>query len=173
MRTTSLASRIAIYALLIALQIILTRFLSIQTPIVRIGFTFVPIAISGILFGPIVAGMLAAISDVMGFFLNPVGTFHPGFILSAFLSGGIYGLFLYRKNVTWLRIGLAALVIGLVVHIGLNSVWLSQIFVKGVWGLILARIPKEVVVFVVQIPIIYIVWNALKGSLKQYTQMPK
>lgn len=171
MRRVSLAGRIAIFALLIALQIIFTRFLSIQTPIVRIGFTFLPIAISGILFGPLIAGMLAGISDVMGFFLNPVGTFHPGFILSAILSGVIYGLFLHRKEVTWLRIGLAALVIGLVVHVGLNSFWLSQILGKGAWGLMLARIPKEVIVFVVQIPIIYVVWKAIRPALKSYLSM--
>ncbi|NMB03855.1 MAG: folate family ECF transporter S component [Tissierellia bacterium] len=168
MRRVSPVGRLTAFALLIALQIILTRFLSIQTPIVRIGFTFVPIAISALLFGPWVAGMLAAVADVMGFFLNPVGTFHPGFVLSAFATGVIYGLFLYRKDITWYRIALAAFTIGVVVHILMNSLWISQLFGNAVWGLILARLPKEVIVFVVQIPIIFVVWKALKAPLKHY-----
>lgn len=112
--------------------------------------------------------MLAAVADVMGFFLNPVGTFHPGFVLSAFATGVIYGLFLYRKDITWYRIALAAFTIGVVVHILMNSLWISQLFGNAVWGLILARLPKEVIVFVVQIPIIFVVWKALKAPLKHY-----
>lgn len=168
MRRQSTAKRLTAFALLITLQIILTRFLSIQTPIVRIGFSFVPIALSSLMFGPWIAGMLAAIADVMGFFLNPVGTFHPGFIFSAFLTGIIYGLILYRKDITWFRIGLAALGVTLIVHLGLNSLWLAQIFGKGVWGLVASRIPKEIVLFVVQIPIIYAVWQALKNVIRSY-----
>ncbi|HHT20972.1 MAG TPA: folate family ECF transporter S component [Tissierellia bacterium] len=168
MRKVSRARRLTAFALLIALQIILTRFLSIQTPVVRISFFFVPIAISAILFGPWVAGMLAAVADVMGFFLNPVGTFHPGFILSAFLTGVVYGLFLYRKEVTWLRIALAALMVSLLINLGLNSLWLSQILGQGVWGLIIGRVIKEAVLFVVQIPVILVSWQALKRPLRRY-----
>lgn len=168
MRKVSLAGRLTAFALLIALQIILTRFLSIQTPIVRISFFFVPIAISAIMFGPWVASMLAAVADVMGFFLNPVGTFHPGFVLSAFLTGVVYGLFLHRKEITWLRVAMAALVVSLVINLGLNSFWLSQILGKGVWGLIVSRVIKEVVLFAVQIPIILVVWQALKRPLRRY-----
>lgn len=168
MRKVSLARRLTAYALLIALQIILTRFLSIQTPIVRVSFFFVPIALSAILFGPLVAGMLAGVSDVMGFFLNPVGTFHPGFILSAILTGVVYGLFLNKKEVTWFRIGLAALVISLGINLGLNSFWLSQILGKGVWGLLISRVIKEAIMFLIQIPIIMLVWQALKKPLRRY-----
>lgn len=168
MRKVSTASRLTAFALLIALQIILTRFLSIQTPIVRISFFFVPIAISAIMFGPWIAGMLAAVSDVMGFFLNPVGTFHPGFILSAALTGIIYGLFLYKREINWMWVGLAALVISVGINLGLNSLWLSQILGKGVWGLIISRFIKEVVLFAVQIPIILVVWQALKKPLRRY-----
>ena len=39
-------------ALLIALDVILTRFLSIQTQFLRIGFGFLPVAVAGIAYGP-------------------------------------------------------------------------------------------------------------------------
>ena len=40
-------------AVLLALVIIMTRFLSIQTPFMRIGFSFIPIILSAILLGPV------------------------------------------------------------------------------------------------------------------------
>ena len=53
-------------SLLIALQIILTRFCSIQTPIVRIGFGFVPVVIIASMYGPISAGVANGIADIIG-----------------------------------------------------------------------------------------------------------
>ena len=56
MEQKSNTKRLVVLAFLIALEIILTRFCSIQTPIVRIGFGFLPVAMMGILYGPIWAG---------------------------------------------------------------------------------------------------------------------
>ena len=44
-------------SLLIAIEVILTRFCSINTPIVRIGFGFLPIAIIAMMYGPLSAGI--------------------------------------------------------------------------------------------------------------------
>ena len=43
-----LLSTIVTVALLVALDVILTRFLSIQTQFLRIGFGFLPVAVAGI-----------------------------------------------------------------------------------------------------------------------------
>ena len=43
---------LVIMAFLIALEIVLTRFCSINTPILRIGFGFLPVAMLGIMYGP-------------------------------------------------------------------------------------------------------------------------
>ena len=44
-------------ALLVALQVILARFLSINTTFVVVNFSFLAVALSGILFGPLWAQM--------------------------------------------------------------------------------------------------------------------
>ena len=53
MEKKSATSRLVIMAFLIAMEIILTRFCSINTPILRIGFGFLPVAMMGIMFGPV------------------------------------------------------------------------------------------------------------------------
>jgi ECF transporter S component (folate family) len=84
-------------SLLIAMEVIFTRFLSVQTPILRIGFGFIPVAFAGIMFGPIIAGLTGAVADIIGVLLFPAGSFFPGFTLSAFLGGAAYGVFLHKK----------------------------------------------------------------------------
>ena len=49
-------------ALLTALEIVLSRFLSISMWNTKIGFSFLPIAVAAILFGPLAAGTVGALA---------------------------------------------------------------------------------------------------------------
>ncbi|MBN2898309.1 MAG: folate family ECF transporter S component, partial [Clostridia bacterium] len=64
--------------LLAALSIVFTRVFSFMIPLaglpaLRIGFGTLPITISGILFGPLVGGLVGMVSDLVGFMINPMG----------------------------------------------------------------------------------------------------
>ena len=96
-------------SLLIALEVILTRFCSINTATLRIGFGFLPIAIIAMMYGPLSAGVAYALGDLLGMMIFPNGSYFPGFTLTAFLTGVIYGLVLYRKPKTWPRINISSL----------------------------------------------------------------
>ena len=98
MEQKSNTKRLVVLAFLIALEIILTRFCSIQTPIVRIGFGFLPVAMMGILYGPIWAGIGYAIGDLLGMLIFPSAAYFPGFTLTAFSTGMIFGFFLKGKE---------------------------------------------------------------------------
>jgi ECF transporter S component (folate family) len=153
---------IVFMGLFIALEIILTRFLSIQTPIVRIGFGFLPIALSGIMFGPMVGGVTAVLADLIRMAVFPSGyPYFPGYTLSAFLGGAIYGLFLYKKSVTVLRVGLAVLVIKLFVDLGLNTVWTSMLQGKAILVILPTRLVTNAIMFPIQTLLIFVVWRAL------------
>jgi len=139
----------AIIALLVAMEVILTRFLSIQTPVVRIGFGFLPIVIIAILYGPIYAGVAAAMADFLGAILFPIGAYFPGFTFTALLIGVVYGIFLYNRkpnntdvinsveksgktNKTalvrdLLRISAAAFIVTVMLQLGLDTLWISII----------------------------------------------
>ena len=145
---------------LIAIEIVLSRFLSINAWNLRIGFSFVPIAIAGMLLGPLSAGIVAAVADVLGAILFPTGPFFPGFTLTAFLTGVIWGIFLYRKQ-TPLRILFAVLINQLILSFLLNSLWISVLYGSPFMPLLATRIIQTAIL----IPVQFIVIGALMKTL--------
>ena len=123
-------------SLLIALEVILTRFCSINTATLRIGFGFLPIAIIAMMYGPLSAGVAYALGDLLGMMIFPNGSYFPGFTLTAFLTGVIYGLVLYRKPKTWPRIILAACIVCLGMNLCLDTAWLHILMGQGYLALL-------------------------------------
>lgn len=92
-------------AFLTALSIILTRVLSIRIPIfgiegIRIGFGPLPVIIASFLLGPTEGAICGALSDVIGYFINPMGPYIPVFTVISILRGALPGLlaFLIKKK---------------------------------------------------------------------------
>jgi len=102
---------------LIALSIILTRVASLRIAIggvegIRIGLGGLPIILGGIIFGPLTGGIIGAFSDLLGYFLNPMGVYIPCFTLTSALTGIIPAAILYfikkdEPNVLQLGIAIA------------------------------------------------------------------
>lgn len=159
-------SRLITIGFLIALEIILTRFFSINTPILRIGFGFLPVAITGILFGPLWAAGAYALGDILGMMIFPSGPYFPGFTLTAFLTGLTYGFILHNHTVTWTRVLLASSIVCILLNLGLDTAWLSILMDKGVLALIPTRIIKAVVMLPIQVILIPAVWNRLLSKVK-------
>lgn len=152
-------------AFLIALEIILTRFLSINTPIVRIGFGFLPVAMAGILFGPLWAGLAYTLGDVLGMLLFPAGTYFPGFTLSALLVGFTYGYFLYNKPITWKRVLIPVVIVTMIINLCLDTFWLYILMDKAVIAMLPARLLKCAIMLPVQLLLIQVVWNRLLSKI--------
>ncbi len=103
---------------LIALSIILTRVASLRVAIggvegIRIGLGGLPIILGGIIFGPLAGGIIGAFSDLLGYFINPMGAYMPHFTLTSALTGIIPALVLKlsqknEPNVLELGIAIAA-----------------------------------------------------------------
>ena len=102
--------------MLIALAIVL-RLLAINvTPDIRITFSFLAIAIIAMLYGPVVSGMASISVDFIGYMLDfksARGYYLPLAIVTL-LAGIIYGIFLYRKKINFIMIGLAKLTVTIV-----------------------------------------------------------
>jgi ECF transporter S component (folate family) len=156
-------TRIVVFmGLFVALEIVLTRFLSIQTPIVRIGFGFVPIALSAMMFGPLVGGVTAALADIIRMMLFPNGaSYFPGFTLTAFLGGIIYGLILYKKPKSVIRIALSVIIIRLFANIGLDTVWLVLFFNKAAAAIMIPRVITSIIILPIQTIVIFVIWKYL------------
>jgi len=97
--------KITTMGFLIALSIILTRVASLRLAIggvegIRIGLGRLPIILGGIIFGPLAGGLIGAFSDLLGYFINPIGAYMPHFTLTSALTGIIPAiiLILMRKG---------------------------------------------------------------------------
>ena len=60
-------------ALLIALEVVLSRWLSFNAMQYKIGFAFVPLAIAAVLYGPLGGMAVGGMSDLLGATLFPSG----------------------------------------------------------------------------------------------------
>ncbi len=146
---------------LTALEIVLNRFLSINTWNIKIGFNFVPIVVAAIMFGPIHAGIVAALGDFMGAVLFPIGPYFPGFTLTAFLTGLVFGLFLHEKQ-TLVRTIIAVCVCQLILSLLLNSFWISMLYGSPYVPLLATRIIQCAIIAPVQIIVIQLLARVLK-----------
>ena len=140
-------------ALLTALEIVLSRFLSISAWNTKIGFAFVPVVIAALLLGPVWAGVAAALADFLGAVLFPVGPYFPGFTLTAFLMGAVYGLFLYRRQNIGRILGAVA-VHQLALSLLLNTLWISLLYGSPYGPLLITRLPQCALLAAVQIVVI-------------------
>ena len=147
-------------ALLTALEIVLSRFLSINAWNLKIGFNFVPIAMAAMLFGPAPAAAVAAVADVIGAILFPSGPFFPGFTLTAFLTGLVLGLFLREKQ-TPLRVAGAVLINQLVLGLLLNTFWISVLYGSAYIPLLVTRIGQCAILIPVQFVVILVLRRAM------------
>lgn len=152
-------NQMAIMGVLIAMDVILTRFLSINTPITRIGFTFVARVTAAIVLGPIQAAAVGGIADFVGAIAFPSGPYFPGFTLTAVMFGLIYGLFLHKK-VTPVRIVGAVVVSQIICSLGLNTLWLTMMTESNYLALLSTRLIQALVTGVVQIVTIFVLQGA-------------
>lgn len=145
---------------LVAIEIILSRFLSINAWNIKIGFKFVPVAIAAIMFGPLAAGIVGALGDFLGAILFPIGAYFPGFTATAFVIGIVTGLFIHKKT-TIPRIIVAVAINQFILGLFVNSLWISILYGSPYIPLLATRIIQCLVLFPVQACGIYAICQIL------------
>ncbi|MBR2674190.1 MAG: folate family ECF transporter S component [Mogibacterium sp.] len=145
---------------LIGIEIVLSRFLSISAWNTKIGFSFVPIVIAAMLYGHIAGGIVGALGDFIGAVLFPIGAYFPGFTLTAFFTGMVFGLLLY-KGQSIARILTAVLINQCVLSLGLNTLWIAVLYGSPYGALFLTRIVQTVILIAVQTVVIAVIARAL------------
>lgn len=142
--------KLAASALLLALDVVFTRLLAINTPLMKIGLGFAAVAVCAMLYGPWWACAVAALGDIIGSTLFPTGAFFPGFTLTAAATGLIFGLSLYKREVSWLRALLAAALNCVLVSYLLNTAMISFISGTAYTALLAARAVQLLIMLPVQ-----------------------
>ncbi len=157
---------LVIMAVLIAVEIVLSRFLSISAWNTKIGFAFVPVVIAAVLLGPVYAGIVGAVADLLGAVLFPIGAYFPGFTLTAFLTGLVYGLFLHREQTVPRVIGAVAINQG-ILSLFLNTFWISVLYGSPFKPLLITRLPQTGILTVVQIVVIIVIAKVIPRIKKE------
>ncbi|MCI9417491.1 MAG: folate family ECF transporter S component [Eubacterium sp.] len=169
MHTKMSVKSVSVVGLLVAMEIILARF-SIHTWNIKIGFSFVPIVVAAIFYGPIAGGLVGAIGDVISAVLFPVGAYFPGFTLTAFLTGAVFGWF-FRKKVSLGNVILSVLIAQVLISQVMNTYWISFLYGSPFWLLFLTRIYQTAGMFVVQTAGIMLIEKKLMPVLRKYEMM--
>lgn len=154
-------STLTCIALLIALEIIFTRFIAINTQFLRISVGMIPVAVAGIMFGPIWGGICGAAGDILGMLIFPSGAYFPGFTVTAAATGIVYGLLLYRHKVSMPRLIAASFIVCIGLNLLLDTLWLDIMYSTGFIALLPARIIKCVLNIFIYSFIIYILWSKI------------
>ena len=153
-------------AILIAMQIILSRFLSINAWNLKIGFAFVAIFAAAYFYGPAFSVTVAVISDVLGALLFPSGSFFPGFTVTALLAGLLYGCLLYKKQTPG-RIIMTVLVDQLILGLVVNTYWLSILYGTTFGAVVITRIFQCMIMIPVQYVTISLLMKKLPALKKE------
>ena len=124
---------LAAVAMLLALRIVLGMFANATLPCfgntVKLSASFIPIAVTGALFGPVPAALVGALGDILSFIIAPTGgAYFPGFTISGLLTGFMYGMVLYSERLSLPRIAIAWAVNTLVVETFLTAFWLYTLY---------------------------------------------
>lgn len=150
-RKLSRARKVTLIAVLIAATIVLQRFLAFRTPIIQVNFMFVPVMLAGMMLGWPGAIFVATIADLIGALLFPSGEFFFGYTLTAFLTGLVAGLCLYRPDGVRLdrkfilRLIICIILITSVLNGGLNTIWVLMMTGDASKIVVPVRIVKQFV----------------------------
>ena len=156
-------------ALLIAIEVVLNRFASFQVLGLKIGLSFIPMALCAMLYGPWWAAGCYAVSDVIGALLFPFGAYFPGFTLTCALMGACYGLFLHnREKLRFCPDMIVPSVVNTcVLGLLLNTLWMTILYTsKGFSGWLIFRLPQEIGLLIAHILLLPLI-EKLAGALRK------
>ncbi len=148
-------SALTVSAMLTSLNVVLHFFTVVVSDFLQISFSFLPLALTGFLYGPVVGGIAGALGDILKYIMRPTGAFFPGFTFNAFLTGFLFGLILYKKPVTLSRVFIANLCVTVIVHLFFTPLWLSMMYGKGFIALFSVRIVKNIVMLPIETAMLY------------------
>ena len=156
---------LVIAALLTALRIAIKSAKIPVGPDLTITFGFVVNALGSLIYGPVMAAITSAVSDILGALLFPSGAFFFPFTLVEVLGGVLFALFYYRAKITTMRVVWGRFSVTAICNLILNPIALYyyNVFLMGKSYAIfsLPRIIKNLALFPIQSLILVLFFNAL------------
>ena len=160
-------------ALLLALFIVLDRFISINTHFLKVNISLIPIMIAGMTLGWKYSMLIGIMGDLIGSIYWPFGPYYAGFTFSAGLTGIIFGLFLYEtpnkeQKLFILKAIVSTAIVLTLIKVCLDSLWLHRLYKEAYRVYITARIVTQTVMFPIYVTSIVVLEKVLKDPIKRY-----
>lgn len=157
---------LVVSALMLALGTVLGFIFTIETGIPgagNIGISVIAPQLVSALYGPVVGGIVGGAGDLIDCLLNGYA-FFPGFFLNAILGQMIYGMVLYKKDLTLMRIIVSKIMVAVLVNLPLGTLWQSILYKKGFLPIFWASLIKQPIQIVVLGLLFYMFVSTLKNA---------
>jgi len=169
----SKTKKVILSGLLLALLIVLGRFVSIKTQLLVISASFFPIMISAILLGPKYSCIISILGDLIGALLFPFGAYFVGFTIFQGIVGLTYGLFLYKSDLEFyegksllIRLILSSIIVLLIIELPCISLMLHLLYGNAFIVILTGRILTKVLMLPIQVIVIYFYTKSLPLQTK-------
>lgn len=163
---------LCIAALFVALHTVLSMFYIPISQSLQIHFTYIADVICSIICGPLVGIICGVAADLISFMMHPEWGFFPGYTLTCVLTFVVYGLYLYRRKLSVLRIFLARLTVNLLINVCLGCVWSAMLYGKGYYYYFATSIVKNLAMLPVEVIVMCIVLRLLLPVLTSMGLIP-
>lgn len=168
---------IAFAAIIIALRVVMKLVYIPVTETVNIYFGYLFNALGSMIYGPLVALGVGAITDTLGYLVAPNGAYFFPYIFVEMLGSFIFALFLYRAKLSETRVILSKFSVSFFCNVVLNSV-ITAIYYALYLGknykiFNVVRIAKNLVFFPVESLLIILFLSAMIPALCSIGLLPK
>ena len=160
---------LTIMALFIALKVMAEVFFDIKVAEnLFISLSFIFASVEACIIGPVAGLVSGAVTDIVSFLLNSKGyAFFPGYTLSAMLGLFVFGIFLYKKRITIIRLFAAKFCINYLVNAALGSVWSAMMMSKGYIYYLGQSLIKNTILLPIEVTILVLLFNLLIPLLER------
>lgn len=141
----------------------------------KIGLTYLILAVACMIYGPIVALLIGFASDNLGFFLSPSPYgYIPGYVFSAMLACFVYAIFFYRTKVTFAKVLFSRMIINFIINAFYGSLLWSftiKAYTLEHWKslFLYAYLPKNLAYLIPQTIVLYIFLKAISPTLVRFS----
>ncbi len=165
--------KIVLTGILIALNIVLERFLAYSVWNMTISFGFITVAFAAAFLGLPYAIAVGGFGDLLGALLFPFGPYFFGFTLTNILVSAIFAIFIYKKA-TLLNITVSVIINKVLFTLILNTVWISILYRDGLsefFVVLVPRIPQAIILGIIEIIVINILFADKSKIRKQLNKL--
>lgn len=138
---------------------------------VRVTWGFLARALCGMVGGPVNALVFGAAEDTISYLMHPTGPYFPGYMITTMLGTMIYALFLYRTQVTVVRIFLAKLCTN-ALNVTLGALWSAILYGKAYTYYASVSAVKNLIMLPVQTAMLVVFFSAMLPVLGRAGFLP-